>query len=124
VWEIELYTKTNGRTPVLEFLEELNPKEKAKVIREIDLLAEFGPALFFPHTAKIQGDNNKDLYELRPQSGNNIFRIFYFSVPAGESVKFILVHGFRKKTGKTPDKEMATARNRRKAYLEGTDEMG
>ena len=76
MWEIELYEKSNGRTPVLEFLDELNLKEKAKVIREIDLLAEFGPALIFPHTGKMEGDLNKDLYELRPQLGSNIYRIF------------------------------------------------
>lgn len=76
VWEIELYEKQNGRTPVLEFLDELNPKEKAKVIREIDLLAEFGPALIFPHTGKMEGDKNTDLYELRPQMGNNISESF------------------------------------------------
>lgn len=123
MWEIELYEKPNGRTPVLEFLDELNPKEKAKVIREIDLLAEFGPALIFPHTSKMEGDKNKDIYELRPQLGNNIFRVFYFSVPVDGSVKYILVHGFRKKSEKTPEKELEKARNRRKAYLEGSDEL-
>jgi len=62
VWKIMLYEKPNGRIPVLDFLDELNPKEKAKVIREIDLLAEFGPALIYPHTEKIEGEKNKDLY--------------------------------------------------------------
>lgn len=123
MWDVELYEKPNGRNPILEFLAELNPKERAKVIREIDLLAEFGPGLIFPHSRKIEGEPNNRLWELRPQLGTNAFRILYTRGKAEGKETFMLLHAFRKKTNKTPEKELARARNRLTAYLEGSDEV-
>lgn len=124
MWTIEFYKTSRGESPVYEFLKTLAPKEKAKVIREIDLLEEFGPALIYPHTRRMEGDKNQGLHELRPQLGTNAFRIFYFAAPAeGGGGKYVLVHGFRKKTQKTPEKEAATARRRMNAYQEGRDEL-
>jgi phage-related protein len=123
VWEIELYEKLNGRSPVLEFIGELHPKEQAKVIREIDLLAEFGPSLIYPHTRKIEGAKNAGLWELRVHLGTNAFRIFYIVAESAGVGKYVLLHGFKKKTDKTPENELEKARNRQKAYLEGSDEV-
>jgi hypothetical protein len=40
-YKIELYEKLDSKTPVLEFILSLNPKQQAKIYREIDLLAKF-----------------------------------------------------------------------------------
>jgi len=37
-YKIELYEKTDGKTPVLEFILGLDSKQQAKIYREIDLL--------------------------------------------------------------------------------------
>ena len=55
-----------------------------------------------------------DLWEIRVQSGNNIFRILGFF--EGEHL-VILNHAFQKKTQKTPKKEIALAETRKKDYL-------
>ena len=41
-FEIELYEKIDGKVPVLDFILELNPRQQAKIYREIDLLKKFG----------------------------------------------------------------------------------
>jgi hypothetical protein len=41
-YNVELYEKVDGKTPVLEFILDLNPKQQAKIYREIDLLEKFG----------------------------------------------------------------------------------
>jgi phage-related protein len=123
VWETELYEKANGKSPVMEFLEGLNPKERAKMIREIDLLSEFGPSLVFPHTRKMEGSNNAGLWELRFKMGSNAFRIIYMIEGSEGTMKYVLLHGFRKKTEKTPEKELEKARNRRHARMEGHNEL-
>jgi hypothetical protein len=49
----------------------MNPKHPAKIEREIDLLEEFGINLTYPHTWKIEGENYKDLWELRKRPRNS-----------------------------------------------------
>jgi phage-related protein len=41
-WSIELFEKANHECPVLDFIQSLPPKHRAKIEREIDLLEEFG----------------------------------------------------------------------------------
>jgi phage-related protein len=51
------------------------------------------------------------LYEIRADVNRNAFRVVYFLYTGR---RFILLHGFQKKTQKTPTKELARAR----IYLE------
>jgi len=78
------------------------------------LLATFGRTLTEPHVKKIQGQRYKGLYELRVKFASDISRIFYFLY---DGEKFILVHGFVKKTQKTPTKELEKARDRMLEFL-------
>ncbi|QSX09535.1 type II toxin-antitoxin system RelE/ParE family toxin [Alkalibacter rhizosphaerae] len=112
-YDIEFYQRENGDIPVLEFLESLPPSLGAKTFREIELLKEHGFSLREPHTKSLKGKNNKGLYELRVKFSSDIARVFYFSYSGG---KFVLLHGFVKKTGKTPQKELDRARNYKEDY--------
>ena len=51
-------------------------------------------------------ENTEGLYEIRVQSGNDIFRIFCF-FDIGQIL--VLANGFQKKTQKTPKKEIEKA---------------
>ena len=53
------------------------------------------------------------LYEIRVQSGNNIFRIFCFF---DEDKIVVLMNGFQKKTQKTPVNEINIALKIKKEY--------
>ncbi len=41
-WQVEYYQKENGKIPVLEYLLTLQPKLRAKVFSEIELLEKHG----------------------------------------------------------------------------------
>jgi len=113
-WEIILYKKENEDCPVLDFIQSLTAKERSKIEREIDLLEEFGLNLYFPHTRKIEGDKYKGLWELRIKLATNDFRIFYFFY---KDKKFILLHSIKKKTDKTPVRDLETAKARMENYI-------
>ncbi|MBU7008889.1 type II toxin-antitoxin system RelE/ParE family toxin [Phosphitispora fastidiosa] len=115
MYDIEYYTE-KGKCPVLEFIQARSPKEQAKILREIDLLEEFGLALGMPHIRKMHG--TEDIWELRIKHSTNNFRIFYFCFTGGT---FILLHGIRKTTGKTPVKDLNLAAKRMANYLKGSD---
>ena len=95
--DVEFYKTAAGREVVAEFLDTLPPKDMAKVFRDIDLLAEFAPDLHEPYTKHIDGP----IWELRSKFSSNIYRIFYF---IWRDNKLVLLHGFTKKTQKTPPK--------------------
>jgi phage-related protein len=59
-----------------------------------------------PETYLKHIENTEGLYEVRVQSGSDIFRIFCF-FDQGQLV--VLANGFQKKTQKTPKKEIAIA---------------
>ncbi|MDQ1355133.1 MAG: hypothetical protein QG657_5443 [Acidobacteriota bacterium] len=111
-WTIEFYKTKMGNIPVREFLDRLNPRQAANVIEAMDLLKTFGLQLREPYV-KFVGDK---LYELRIKDPDGAYRIFYF---ASAGKKFVMVHGFVKKTQKTPVKELAIAKKRMKEYLNG-----
>ena len=107
--DVELYRTGSGREVVAEFLAGLPAKDLAKVLRDIDLLAEFAPNLHEPYTKHIDGP----LWELRSKFSSNIYRVFYF---IWRDDKLVLLHGFTKKTQKTPPAEIRTAKQRLADY--------
>lgn len=88
-------------------------KEKAKIFRDIELLRTFGFSLGMPYVRKIAGTD--ELWELRIQYGSNDYRIFYFHYVKG---LFILLHAFKKKTDKTPVRDIEMALSRIKKYYQ------
>ena len=103
--EVELYQTEAGDEVVAEFLASLPHKDMAKVLRDIDLLAEFGTDLRQPYTKHIDGP----IWELRTKFSSNIYRIFYF---VKNESRLVLLHGFTKKTAKTPAAEIRIAKAR------------
>lgn len=112
-WEIEYYQSTTGSVPVAEFVDRLSPQAKAKFIRSLELLEEYGLLLREPWVKNIQGIPK--LRELRFTSFGEIYRFFFFAV-AGR--KLILLHGFKKKSQETPRRELNTAEARMKDYVQ------
>ena len=104
MWNIIFYEKENGSIPVQEFLDALPANHHAKALRDIDVLEKYGTALTMPHIRHVQGK----LWELRIKHSSDISRIFYF-IPIGNDI--VLLHGFVKKTQKTPGREITTANN-------------
>lgn len=89
------------------------PKDiKARIINIVDLLAEHGPQnVREPYVKHIK----EKLFEIRAKGKDNIARVFYFTMTGRQ---IVLLHGFIKKTQKTPKKEIGTAVDRMKEILE------
>lgn len=101
-----MYVKENGDIPVLDFLLSLEPKMRAKARSLIDLLQKCGTNLSEPYVVPIKGKKYKGLWELRVKFASNITRIFYFMFQGN---KFILLHGIKKKSQRTPIYELDKA---------------
>jgi len=110
MWEIEHYETTRQRCPVQEFIDSLDARSKARVARAIDLLERFGIALGMPYAKHVEGE----LWELRTRVGTSQYRIIYFLFT---DKVFILLHGFAKKSGRIPERDLKAARDRRDDFL-------
>lgn len=109
-FEIIFYDKTDGTLPVLEFLNGLDIKMRAKMLGLIELLKVNGNQLREPYSKSL----DDGIFELRAKVGTNTSRVLYFFV-VGQ--KIILTNGFIKKTQKTPKEELETAKKYRNEYL-------
>lgn len=94
-------------------MKSLPVKLQAKAYRDIKLLQEYGNDLREPHVKPLQGKENKGLYELRIKFASDMARIFYFTC---ENDKYVLLHGFIKKTLSTPKRELMRARGYMEDY--------
>jgi phage-related protein len=110
-FSLEFYETLDRKQPVREFLDGLDRGTGQKVLAYLKLLRERG-FLPFPYSRNVEGV--KKLRELRIEFASNIYRIFYCM--ASER-RIILLHGFQKKSRKTPSREIMVARNRMMDYL-------
>ena len=98
--KVIFYDKADGTKPAKDFINGLDKKMRAKMVRAVVRLQDFGPSLRRPYSAPL-GDG---IFELRAQFGSDISRVLYFFIINGRAV---LTHGFIKKNG-----ENAARRNR------------
>ena len=98
-WTVVYYSDERGWFPVLEFLSDLPLCERAAVVHDIKLLEEFG--LQTPGVLHVEGS----LWEIK--SGAE--RIFYATYTGK---RFVLLHGYKKKSQKAPRREIETAKRR------------
>jgi len=105
------FAKIDDKVPMIEFLESLSIKERAKIFAYIDKLIELKNNRIQPkeNLSKHIGDG---IFELRVSFDNRIARNFYF-YESGRQI--IFTHGFVKKGQKTPKGEIEKAVSIRKA---------
>ena len=106
---IEFYETEDGKCPLEEYLDSLEPKLLAKTLRTIDLLENNGTSLRGPYSEPL-GDG---IFELRTKQGSDITRVLYFFFVGNKAV---LTNGFTKKTQKTPKPELALAKKYKDDY--------
>lgn len=92
------------------FFTKQNKKVKAKIVWTFELIEDLQRV---PETYLKHIENTDGLYEVRIQSGSDIFRIFCF-FDKGQLV--VLANGFQKKTQKTPKQEIELALKIKEAY--------
>ena len=114
-WTVEYYKDRRERVSVTEYLDTLQLNDRARVLRFVALLENYGPALKMPHAGHVRGK----LWELRIDGRPNSYRVIYAGAPGR---KFMLLHAFAKKGQKAPRAEIETAQRRLDDYSERSDQ--
>lgn len=109
-FEAIFYDLPDGSEPARDFLDGLDPKMRAKMLRTIVLLQENGTFLREPYSKSLEDG----IFELRAKVGTDISRVLYFFFVGH---KIILTNGFIKKRQTTPPAEIERAKKYRKEYL-------
>lgn len=108
------FIEDNGDSPVEEFLLELDEKTQARFGWSLERLRVLNIQAREPLVKHQEGK----LYELREESRTNIYRIMYFFYTGRQ---IILLHGFQKKSQKTPAKEITRAMRRMTHFINRTE---
>ena len=109
-WTTEFFIDERGQSPVGGFLDSLDLKTRARFRWSMEQLRVRNVQAREPLVRHLEGD----LWELREESRTNIFRAVYFFY-AGRR---IVLHGFQKKSQRTPPQELSIARRRYHRFLE------
>ena len=109
-WTTEFYVEDDGTSPVEEFLDSVDLKTRARFRWSMEQLRIRNIQAGEPLVRHLESD----LWELREESGTNIYRIVYFFF-TGRRIVFL--HGFQKKTQKTLRQELEIARSRHHTFL-------
>ncbi len=101
--QVYFFKTANGRQPVRDWLMDM-PREDRKIVGDDLKTAQFGWPLGMPLIRKL----DTGLWEVRSKLHNRIARVI-FTVDNG---KMILLHGFIKKSQKTPANDLKLAKQR------------
>jgi phage-related protein len=103
ILSVAFFRTATGREPVHDLLKSL-PREDRRIIGEDIKTVQFGWPLGMPLVRKL----DRDLWEVRSRLPNRVARILF---TAGEG-RMILLHGFIKKSQKTPKDDLELAKTR------------
>ena len=95
MYRIGFYETETGRSPVVDFLNEMSSKARAK-FAQIAIYLEDG------------------IFEVRVIVGKDSSRVLYFFL---EEKRIVFTNGFKKKTQKAPKREIETAIRYRADYI-------
>jgi phage-related protein len=109
-WSIVFYVTQGGDEPVREFLESLDLRTQARFAWSIEQLRIRNVQAREPLVRHPQ----EKIWELRRESRTNIYRLFYSFLPGW---RILFLHGFQKKTQKTPRREIEIAQARLADFL-------
>jgi phage-related protein len=109
-WELVFYETAGGNRPAEAWLREQGPKVQARFARIFDLLEEHGTSVTEPYVTHLRGK----IWEVRVEQAKVQRRLLYFAAPGR---KFVMLHGFVKKTRRAPSKEIDIAEHRMQDYM-------
>ncbi len=106
------FLEVDGKIRMIEFLDSLSIRGRAKVLATMDKLIELKNNNI-PLKDKLSKHIEDGIFELRVYLEDNILRCLYFYEV---NQKIIFTHGFIKKTQKLPRKEIDNAKELRSKY--------
>ena len=111
--KFEFYTRPNGHNEFLEFYNTLPYKDRRKLMATIEIIEKKGMIIAFQ--LELVKKLDYEIYEIRSKISTRIQRVLYFHK---DSNKYIVTHGFTKKTQKTPVREIQHAKTIKAEYEE------
>lgn len=108
ILHVSFFRSESGNEPVREWLRELTIEQKKKIGEDIKTV-QFGWPIGMPVVRKMESG----LWEVRTKFDGGIARVLFTVV----NDTMVLLHGFVKKSQKTPKEELEIARKRKKAVL-------
>lgn len=103
ILSVAFFRTNSGNEPVREWLKSF-PREERRILGEHIKTVQFGWPLGMPLVRKL----DKKLWEVRSRLPERIARIIFTT---GES-RMVLLHGFIKKSQKTPQEDLELAKTR------------
>lgn len=110
MYRIGFYETETGRSPVVDFLNEMSSKARAKFAQIAILLQEKGPEVQMPYSRHLEDC----IFEVRVIVGKDSSWVLYFFL---EEKRIVFTNGFKKKTQKAPKREIETAIRYRADYI-------
>jgi phage-related protein len=108
------YRTEAGGEPVREWLKGLSPEDRKRIGEDIKTV-EFGWPLGMPVCRPLGGG----VYEVRSSlAQNRIARVLFY---IDKRARMVLLHGFVKKTQKTPQEDLELARTNKSAHQRGME---
>ena len=107
---VEYVELPNGRIPAREFLDALDDKAAARIDAFIDRLRIYGNRMQGKFVKKLTGD----IFELRVNQFDRIFRVLFFYQPG---MLIVITSGFQKKTEQTPPGEITRAEQLKRLWM-------
>lgn len=96
-----------SRKPVKDFLEDLQAKERAKVVRNLKLLKKFGFGIGGTFVEPL----GNGLFSLKTRYAGVFIRLLFCTLSDN---RIMILSGFKKKTNKIPKREINLAKERKK----------
>ena len=110
ILSISFYKQENGKEPVRDWIKSLKKNERRILGEDIKMVQEGWP-LGMP----LVGNLGKGLWEIRSTFANTIARVLFVMYEG----QMVLLHGFIKKTQKTPLQDLEIGIKRAKAVRGG-----
>lgn len=108
--KILFYETLRKRSPVTDFIDSQGKKDQATIIAALQSVSEDGLNAKGCQFRQLEGK----LWEIKIKAPSGGYRLLYITLD--KELLFIL-HAFKKKTQKTPKKEISIARKRLKEIL-------
>ena len=108
-YQVVYYKTRNSRCPTADFVEGLEASHQVYIMNGLERLAQHGLRIGRPHVAFLRDD----IYELRVRARRNAYRFFFFFF---DGRKFVITHGYLKRSRKVPDSEIDKAVEYRQDY--------
>ena len=108
--KIEFYETSSGRSPVTEFIDKQPKREQAIILAVLENICTYGFGAKGATFKQLEGK----LWEIKIKTPAGGYRLLYVTI---EAHLIYILHAFKKKTQKTPIKELAVARKRLKDIL-------